>query len=103
MSVGASSAEAGTGARQAVRRHRPGEEPRAAAGGRSSRISSGGVGAGHGVTQNPATFVTLLIAAVWLAGTGLAVTWWGGGAIGWATLWVALGAAGLALWAALSG
>jgi hypothetical protein len=55
------------------------------------------------VTPNPATFVTLLIAAVWLAGTGLAVTWWGGGAIGWATLWVALGAAGLALWAALSG
>jgi hypothetical protein len=34
------------------------------------------------VTPNPATFVTLLIAAVWLAGTGLAVTWWGGGAIG---------------------
>ena len=42
-------------------------------------------------TDATPSFVTLLIAAVWLAGTGLAVTWWGGGAIGWA------------LWAALSG
>ena len=38
--------------------------------------------ASHGVTPNPATFVTLLIAAVWLAGTGLAVTWWGAGRAG---------------------
>jgi hypothetical protein len=54
-------------------------------------------------TNATLSFVTLLIAAVWLAGTGLAVTWWGGGAIGRATLRVASGAAGLALRAALSG
>src|SRR3954471_7138532 len=53
----------------------------------------------RGMTPNPGVVGSLLVTALWLAAAGLLVAWWSDGAIGWATLWEALAAASLALWA----
>ena len=52
-----------------------------------------------GTTPDPGVFGSLLVTALWLAATGLLTAWWSDGEIGWATLWKALSAAGVALWA----
>jgi|tagenome__1003787_1003787.scaffolds.fasta_scaffold18984339_1 hypothetical protein len=53
----------------------------------------------RGMTPNPGVFGSLLVTALWLAAAGLLVVWWSDDATGWATLWEALAAASLALWA----
>src|SRR3954454_15960027 len=62
------------------------------------RLGSRG-GAVRGMTANPGVFGSLLVTALWLAAAGLLVAWWSDDATGWATLWEALAAASLALWA----
>ena len=49
------------------------------------------------MTPTPGVFGSLLVTALWLAAAGLLLAWWSDGAAGWATLWEALAAAGLAL------
>ena len=44
-------------------------------------------------------FGVLLVTAVWLVGAGFVAAWWTGDAVGWATIWEAMGAAALAFWA----
>ena len=52
-----------------------------------------------GTTPDSGVFGSLLVTALWLAAAGLLRAWWSDGEIGWATLWEALAAAGIALWA----
>jgi hypothetical protein len=72
----------------------------------SDRLARGGLfrfreDAGDGVSPKPELFAALLVPASWLAVAALAASWWGDGAISWATLWPATAAGGLALWATL--